>query len=186
MKRKRVIFIDRDGTLIEEGEYLRDPAQVRLIPGVTAALRALKAAGFFCVVVSNQSGLGRGLISRIEVERVQRRFVRLLRDRGVKLDGYYWCPHKPSDRCPCRKPKLGLVKRAAKDLHIDWRKSISVGDRPSDYVLGKRTGGYGLLVLTGYGRHWAKQKQAVKPDHVARDFKSAARWIIQRKDRLTS
>ena len=178
MKRKPempLILLDRDGTLIEERNYLTDPKQVRLLPGVVRGLRRLKRAGFRIVVISNQSGVGRGLITQDQLRRVNRRFLQLLSEKKAPLDGLYWCSHSPSARCGCRKPKLELVKRAAKDLGMSWKGSISVGDRPSDVRIGQKTGGAGVLVLTGYGRRWRCKADA---DYVARNFKDVVSWIM--------
>jgi len=170
-----LILLDRDGTLIEEKGYLSDPEGVKLLPGVVQGLKKLKRAGFRVVVVSNQSGVGRGLISMGQLEIVNRRFLQLLKAKKAAPDGVYWCPHRPSAHCFCRKPKLGMVKRAARELKVSWKKSISVGDRPSDIQLGQKTGGSGVLVLTGYGRRW--RRTSVKADHVAKDFGGAVSWI---------
>jgi len=174
---KPLLLLDRDGTLIEEGEYLTEPERVRLLPGVPQALRQLRRAGFKQVVVSNQSGVGRGLITVSQLRLVNRRFLQLLKAKKAPIDGIYWCPHKPSARCSCRKPKLGMAKRAAKALGTSWNRSISVGDKPSDVRLGQRSGGWGVLVRTGYGKRW--KKDFVKPDFVARNFKAAVPWIIR-------
>jgi D-glycero-D-manno-heptose 1,7-bisphosphate phosphatase len=179
----RLVLLDRDGTLIEEGEYISDPKQVHLLPGVPAALRRLKRAGFKVVVATNQSGVGRGLISLKQLHAVNRRFLQDVKRRGAAVDGLYWCPHLPSKHCACRKPKLGMAKRAARDLGLSWKKSISVGDKPSDVLFGQRTGGRGILVRTGYGKKW--KTSDVKPDHTAKDLKAAVTWIIrQKKERL--
>ena len=174
-----ILFLDRDGTLIEEGEYLTDPDQVRLLRGVPQALRTLKKAGFPLVVVSNQSGVGRGFITPAELRSVNRRFLKLLKVKKAPIDGLYWCPHRPSAHCSCRKPALGMVKRAARELRRSWKHSISVGDRPSDIRLGHNAGGMGVLVLTGYGRSWRRKSGA---DYVAKNLHDAARWIIQRSE----
>jgi len=178
LSEKPLLLLDRDGTLMEDRHYLTDPRQVRLLPGVPQALRQLKRAGFKRVVVSNQSGVGRGLLTLAQLHRVNRRFVHLLKMNKASVDGLYWCPHQPSARCSCRKPKLGLAKRAAAALGVSWKGSISVGDKPSDVRLGQRSGGWGILVRTGYGKRWKKNE--VKPDHVARDLKTAVPWIIKR------
>ncbi len=180
-----LILLDRDGTLIEEGEYLTDPRKVKLLPGVIPSLKRLQRSGCRAVVVSNQSGVGRGIISRAQLKKVNARFEFLLEQKGVQLDGFYWCPHAPRVRCACRKPKLGLVKRAARDLRLSWRGAISVGDRPSDVRLGQRCQGRGILVLTGYGRKWAGKSHQARPDYVARNLNVAVDWILkqERKDR---
>jgi len=180
---KPLLLLDRDGCLIEEGDYLTDPRCVKILPGVPAALRQLRRAGFQMVVISNQSGIGRGLIKPTQLKAVNRRFLHLLKLKKASVDGLYWCPHTPSARCPCRKPKLGLVKQAAAKLKVSWRKSISVGDRPSDVLLGQRTRGKGILVLTGYGRFWKKKLGAVHPDYIATNFALAAQWIIRHQER---
>src|ERR1700687_616855 len=152
--RKPLLLLDRDGTLIVEEDYLADPARGRLLPGVPEALRKLKKAGFHLAVLSNQAGVGLGLMTMGQLRSVNRRFLQLLKAEHASVDGLYWCPHGPHDGCSCRKPKLGMVRRAAKDLGIAWKGSISVGDRSSDVEVGQRTGGWGILVLTGYGKKW--------------------------------
>ena len=174
--KKTLILLDRDGTLIEEEGYPTDPKRVRLYPGVPRALRELKKAGFRLAVVSNQSGVGRGLVTLTQLRSVNRRFLQMLKKRRAPIDGLYWCPHRPEDGCSCRKPKLGMARRAARDFKVSWKRSISVGDRPSDVEMGRRTGGKGILVLTGYGKRWKKSSTA---DHIARNFKEAAEWILK-------
>jgi len=179
-KRSSIVFLDRDGTLIEEGDYLRDPRQVKVIPGAAGALRRLGRAGFPLVVLSNQSGVGRGLITARQLRAVRKRFEDLFRRRGIRFDGYYWCPHAPGDRCDCRKPKLGLVKRAARNLGRPWRRHVSIGDRRSDVQIGQRTGGLGILVTTGYGKSWRGRLGRVRPDAIVPDIGRAASWILRR------
>ncbi len=179
-KAKPLLLLDRDGTLITEQDYLKDPRKVRFLSGAPAALRRLARAGFPLVVTSNQSGVARGLMTRNDVRRVHARFERLLRAEGVRLAGIYFCPHLPSAGCNCRKPRLGMVHQAARDLGRSWRSSISIGDKWGDVALGQRTGGQGVLVLTGYGRHSLRQKKRHKaPDFVARNFATAAQWILK-------
>jgi histidinol-phosphate phosphatase family protein len=179
-----VLFLDRDGTLIEEGEYMKHPRQVRVLPGVYRALRELKSKGFRIVVVSNQSGVGRGLITPRQMRSVHQKFESDLRRHKVVLDGFYFCPHHPGRGCGCRKPKPGMLKQAARELNLKWRSAISVGDRPSDVELGQRTGGLGILVKSGYGAAWARSKNKGRPDHVAKDFAAAARWILKNTERI--
>ncbi len=178
-QRKPTLFLDRDGTLIEEKDYLKDPSQVKLLPGVVAGLKTLKKAGYALAVVSNQSGVGRGMLTRVDVERVNRHFISLLKSRGVTVKKVYWCPHLPSDRCSCRKPAPGLLKKAARDLGTAWRGGISVGDRQSDIDLAQSAGGKGILVLTGYGRENWKAGRVKHPDYVAKNFTDVVRWILK-------
>ncbi len=178
MDKKPLLLLDRDGTLIAETDYPSDPKDVRLFSGVPRALRQLKKAGFRMVVLSNQSGVGRGFVTPKELQSVNRRFIELLKAKKAPIDGLYWCPHHPKEGCSCRKPKLGMARRAARDLGMSWKRSISVGDRPSDVKMGQRSGGHGILVLTGYGKQWKKKSGA---DYVARNFSQAAAWILKRK-----
>lgn len=165
-------FIDRDGTLIVERHYLADPEGVELIPGAGAALRALREAGYALIVVTNQSGIARGLIRPAEYEAVAARVAELLAAEGVELDGVYHCPHHPdhSGPCDCRKPGLGLYRRAAMEHRLDFGGSLFVGDRQSDVLPALALGGSGYLVQTGYGRGEganAPERIVVVPDLAA-------------------
>src|SRR5262249_20130076 len=150
-----------------------------LLPGVVKGVRRLQAAGLRVVVISNQSGVGRGLITRAQAEKVNQRFVSMFHRRGVRLDGFFWCPHAPARKCACRKPRPKLLKEAAQKLGVSWRRAISVGDRPSDIQLAQRAGGKGVLVLTGYGREWARQWPGRAPDFKAANFEKAVAWILR-------
>lgn len=147
------VFLDRDGTLIVEREYLADPEGVTLLPGALEALGLLRDAGFMLVVVTNQSGIARGLYGVEEYHAVARRVERLLGSRGIRLDGTYFCPHHPdvTGPCPCRKPATGLFRAAAEDLGLDLAASFFVGDRFRDVLPALELGGTGILVRTGYG-----------------------------------
>jgi len=134
------VFLDRDGTLIEDVGYPRDPEAVRLLDGAPEALAALRRAGFALVVVSNQSGIGRGLVSREEADAVHARFVRELRARGVELDDVRYCPHAPEEACACRKPAAGLLLDSARELGLDLERSFMVGDKPADVEAGRTAG----------------------------------------------
>lgn len=146
-------FLDRDGTIVEEAHYLDDPDRVVLIDGAAEGMRALAEAGFALVVVTNQSGIARGLYTAVEFHAVQQRVEELLADRGVAIDLALFCPHHPdfSGPCDCRKPGLGMYRDAAARLDLDLARSIYVGDRIKDVLPALETGGRGFLVLTGYG-----------------------------------
>lgn len=148
---KPCMFFDRDGTLIEERNYLSDPSQVALIPGAAEAVRLARQAGYLAVVLTNQSGVGRGYFTMAEVETVQRRLEELLAEEGARLDAIYVCPHAPGDGCACRKPLPGLAVQAAGDLGIDLSASWMIGDKAADLELAAAAGMRGALVLTGYG-----------------------------------
>lgn len=134
----KAVFVDRDGTLIVDVGYPRDPELVEFLPGALNALRRLAQLGFSIVVISNQSGIGRGLVSNPEAEQVHQRFIDLLANSGVQLSGAYYCPHAPTDGCDCRKPAPGLIMRAANDLNLNPEQSFLVGDKSSDVEAGER------------------------------------------------
>lgn len=150
------VFLDRDGVLIEEVEYLARPAQVRLIPGAAASIRAANAAGWKVVVVSNQSGVARGLFPESVLPDVHRVIAEQLGE--AKIDGFYYCPHHPTQGqgryridCDCRKPKPGMLLQAARELGIDLAESWTIGDRLTDLQAGAGAGCRTILVRTGYG-----------------------------------
>ncbi len=137
---RAAIFLDRDGTVIEDVGYLSDPDQVRLLPGALSALRRLRQAGFALVLVSNQSGVGRGFVTEAQAQTVHERMVQILGNGGVLLDGAYYCPHSPDEGCSCRKPSPEMVQRAAIDLDIDLERSFLIGDQFRDLEAGRRAG----------------------------------------------
>jgi D,D-heptose 1,7-bisphosphate phosphatase len=172
------VFIDRDGTLIIERYYLADPARVELIPGALEALRRLKRAGYALVLVTNQSGIARGLYSIDDFRAVQARLAEVLNAGGVVLDGVYYCPHHPDfgPPCDCRKPALGLFRRAAIDLDLDLAASAYIGDRIKDVEPAAALRGRGILVCTGYG---AELASALSPGiEVAGDLMEAAKLLV--------
>jgi len=133
----RGLFLDRDGTVIEECGYLRDPALVRALPGAVEALAALASEGWKPIVVSNQSGVGRGLITVPQMEEVQRRFLDLMESSGVPIVDSYVCTHTPEDGCQCRKPSPLLLRRAAAEHELDLTESWMIGDREGDILCGR-------------------------------------------------
>jgi D-glycero-D-manno-heptose 1,7-bisphosphate phosphatase len=155
------VFLDRDGTIVEDPGYLHDPAAVRLLPGAARAIRRLNEAGWRAVLVSNQSGIARGIFTEADYHAVQRRLEELLATEGARLDASFFCPHHPefTGPCPCRKPGTKLFEDARDALGIDFARSWFVGDRPSDVAPAARLGGTGILVLTGEGeRHREEMK----------------------------
>lgn len=137
---KRALFLDRDGTIIEDRGYMRDPADVVLLPGAAEALRDLERAGWTLIVVSNQSGVGRGFIAPAEMDAVQARFLELMGSAGVGITASYLCAHHPDEDCGCRKPGALHLEQAAREHGIDLRESWMVGDRESDILCGKNAG----------------------------------------------
>ena len=142
------VFLDRDGTIIADVGYLGDPDRVRLLPGAAEAIGRLNRAGLLAVVVTNQSGIARGLFDEEAYEATRRRLDRLLADQGARLDGQYHCPHHPelSGPCQCRKPGLQLYRRAAEELAIDLTASWWVGDRLRDVQPATALGGRGIVL----------------------------------------
>jgi histidinol-phosphate phosphatase family protein len=136
----RALFLDRDGTLMVDTGYVRDPANVELLPGAAPLLREARRLGLAIVVVSNQSGIARGLITPAELELVQRRFEELLAAHGVRIDDVRFCLHGPDDGCACRKPMPGLLQEAALALGIDLGRSIMIGDKEADVLAGRNAG----------------------------------------------
>jgi len=142
------VFLDRDGTLIRDLAHAADPATVRPLPGVVVALRALQQAGYALVVASNNSGVARGLFTAGEAREMGRRLLAVLARRGVTIDGYYFCPHHPTEgrvpgldvECDCRKPRPGMLLQAAGELGLDLPASWMVGDLPSDVLAGEAAG----------------------------------------------
>jgi D-glycero-D-manno-heptose 1,7-bisphosphate phosphatase len=148
------MFLDRDGTLMVEREYLADPAGVTLVDGAVDALARLQRdAGLPVVIVTNQSGIARGLYTEADYHRVAARLQSVLEEAGVPPDGTYYCPHHPdlTGPCSCRKPGTGMYERAAAELGLDLAASWYVGDKVSDVLPAVTLGGKGILVRTGYG-----------------------------------
>jgi D-glycero-D-manno-heptose 1,7-bisphosphate phosphatase len=176
MSSRRFVLLDRDGTLIVEKHYLSDPEQVELIEGAADGLRRLAARGLGLVVVSNQSGIGRGFFDTTRLAEIHERLLRELRAEGVALDGIFVCPHHPDERCACRKPRTGLALRAAAELGFDPARAFVVGDMASDVALGRALGATTLLVRTGHGAATLERGEA-RPDHVVADLREAAHRI---------
>jgi histidinol-phosphate phosphatase family protein len=147
------VFLDRDGTLIEDRHYIRDPAEVVLLPGAAEAVRRLNAAGLASVVVTNQSGIARGRLTEADYAATAARLEQLLAAEGARLDGQWHCPHLPglTGPCDCRKPGLLLYRQAAAALDLDLRRSWWIGDRLRDLQAALRFGGRGILVCSGQG-----------------------------------
>jgi D-glycero-D-manno-heptose 1,7-bisphosphate phosphatase len=148
------VFLDRDGTLIEEVGHLGDPDGVVVLPGVPGALGRLAADGYALVVVSNQAGVARGLFTEEDIRAVNARTAELLRAEGAPpIEGWYWCPHHPefTGPCDCRKPEPGMLKRASEELDLELERSWMVGDHPVDAGAARAAGVRPIVVRTGHG-----------------------------------
>jgi histidinol-phosphate phosphatase family protein len=178
------VFLDKDGTLIEDIPYNVDPGLIRLAPGAAEGLAALHEAGHPIVVVSNQSGVARGRFPEAALAEVERSLRRLLAAFGVPLAGFYYCPHHPEGcvreyavRCPCRKPAPGMLRRAAADLGLDLEHSWMVGDILDDVEAGRQAGCRTVLIDNGNETQWRGGRRR-RPHHVAADLAEAARLIL--------
>jgi histidinol-phosphate phosphatase family protein len=180
-KRNRAVFLDRDGVVIEEVDYLSRPEQLQLIPGAARAIVRLRRAGFKVVLVTNQSGVARGYLALKTLREVHRLLMRRLAVRGAKFDGLHYCPHLPTQAggkgCACRKPRLGMIEKARRRFHIDLSRSYLVGDTTTDMLTAKRAGCTAVLVRTG--KAGRDKVYAAEPDRTCRDIASAADWILR-------
>ena len=177
-QRRPAVFLDRDGTLIEDVDYLSSADQIRVFSFSARALKILKDQGFLLVVISNQSGVGRGLLDIPTLESINVAVVDIL---GRAIDAVYYCPHLPEDNCTCRKPLIGMVKKAVDELNIDIANSWIVGDKKSDIETGFNGGMSTALVLTGYGEQDLKRLTRM-PDIVADNLWAAAQEICSRTE----
>jgi D-glycero-D-manno-heptose 1,7-bisphosphate phosphatase len=179
VKLRAAVFIDRDGTLITERRYLADPEGVELIPGAVEAMNALRDAGFALVVVTNQSGIARGLYTLADYRAVADRLDALLADQGITVDATEFCPHHPDESgpCSCRKPDTGMHRKAAEEHGLDVARSFFIGDKVSDVLPASALGGQGILVRTGYG----SESEAHVPAGawVVDDLAAAGRRILE-------
>jgi D-glycero-D-manno-heptose 1,7-bisphosphate phosphatase len=179
-RRRRAVFLDRDGTLIEDVGHLRDPEVVRLLPGTAGAIKRLNDHGLLAIVVTNQSGIARGLLSRHQYQLGERRVDELLQAQGARLDAHYFCPHLPelTGPCDCRKPGVLLYRQAAEHFNIELGASWWVGDRMRDVLPAEAFRGRGILVLTGEGATEARDGNASRFAQ-ARDLAGAVELILK-------
>lgn len=183
MKRKAV-FLDRDGTIIHDANYLDKKENIKLFDGAAEAIKKLNEAGFIVIIITNQSGVARGYFAEEIVIKLNKELVRMLEKEGAKIDGVYYCPHhtkgsieKYSIECECRKPKIGMLKKAAEDFDIDLPNSYMVGDKPDDINLAKNAGCKSILVKTGYG---VDSMDKCSPDFIAEDIVEAVEIILKK------
>ncbi len=189
--KNKAVFLDRDGTIIREGEYLADPAGVEILKGAASGIKALRQAGFIVIVATNQSGVARGFFTEQDMQRVNERMQELLAAEGAELDGIYYCPHYPEGKvreyvqvCYCRKPGPDMLFTAAQERNIDLFKSWVIGDKATDIEFGFKQGLRTILVLTGYGRETQTKgfSSSLKPNLIVPDLEAAASAIIAAED----
>jgi len=192
MKKNAAIFLDRDGVINEEVGYLDSLDKLKVIPCAYEAIKLINESGMKAVVISNQAGVARGLITEEFVKKTNNHLQLILRERGVYINNFYYCPHHPTEGeepyrqiCDCRKPAPGMFLEAARDLNIDLELSYMVGDRFLDMEAAKKAGVKGILVRTGYGKELLqddgpnKATPENKPDFIAEDILEAIRWILR-------
>jgi D-glycero-D-manno-heptose 1,7-bisphosphate phosphatase len=185
------VFLDRDGTIIDDVGYLRALSQIDLLPWSADAIRQLNDAGFLVVVITNQSGVARGYFDEAHVQATHASLDAMLRSRGARIDGYYYCPHYPAAAdprygidCDCRKPAAGLLLRAAADLDIDLASSWMIGDWWRDVQAGAGAGTRTILIRTGRSDvHRPAPPDAPQPDAILNNLMEAAGWILRSSSR---
>jgi D-glycero-D-manno-heptose 1,7-bisphosphate phosphatase len=185
----RAVFLDRDGTVSEEVGYVNHIDRFRLYPWSADSIRRIREAGFLAFLITNQSGVGRGYFPETLVHETYRLLQRELELSGTRLDGMYYCPHHPDAKldeyrrhCSCRKPRPGMLLRAAEEWELDLEASFLVGDRYLDVQTAHAAGVRGVMVLSGYGRGEYLYERSLwerPPDHVAENLADATDWIVQ-------
>ncbi len=180
----RAVFLDKDGTLVEDIPYNVNPSLLRLADGAVAGLRMLQEAGYELIVVTNQSGVARGFFSEQDLLPLNERLRDLLLAAGVVLTGFYYCPHHPQGKvrnyaidCSCRKPQPGMLMRAANEHNLDLAASWMVGDILNDVEAGNRAGCRTILLNNGHETEWDLSSPR-RPDYMVKDLAEAARAII--------
>jgi histidinol-phosphate phosphatase family protein len=182
----KTVFLDRDGVINRNrDDYVKCVSEFEFLPGAKDALRKLNKAGFRVVVISNQQGVGKGLISHEDLDEINRQFVEGVAESGGRIDGIYYCPHLSIENCDCRKPATGLLERASCELDFPLREAILVGDAASDIEAGKRSGCWTIAVLTGRLSEAEIRDLPVQPDEVAPDLAAAVDRILEREQKKT-
>lgn len=176
-----VVFVDRDGVINRNlvGDYVRTADQFEFLPGAIEGLARLKSAGCTVIILSNQAGVGKGLMSSADLERINDEMLRAISEHGGEVSAVYYCTHRKDEGCACRKPQAGLFARAAQDLGISLEGSYLIGDALSDLQAGVNAGCRTVIVLTGRASASEIESWERKPDHVADDLPSAVGWIVE-------
>jgi len=187
MSKRRVVFLDRDGTLNRDVGYPGHFGQIHFYPAAADAVRKLKESGYAAVVITHQSGVGLGYFTEESLSDLHRQFAAALAGEGARLDGIYYCPHHPDSPdetyrrdCSCRKPRPGLLLRAASELNLDLEGCAMIGDKVDDILLGRSVGARSILVLTGYGKEarGILAESPRPPDFIADGILQAVDWVL--------
>jgi histidinol-phosphate phosphatase family protein len=176
----RAIFIDRDGTLNEDSGYVSTPEQLILYPWAAEAVRLINTAGFKAIVITNQSGVARGMYTEQTLAEMHSQMIEELARQGARIDAIYYCPHHPDETCACRKPRTGMLDAASRDHDIDLARSFVIGDKASDINVAANAGARAALVLSGYGRETIARPDQwpCEPAIVAENVLEAVRRIL--------
>lgn len=166
----KVVVLDRDGTIVIDRHYMSDPAALKFEPGAAVGLRKMSGMGFRLVIITNQSGIARGLFSPTQLDAVHERLRQMLHSIEVSVDGIYYCPHGPEEGCDCRKPNLGLMRRASKELGFEASQAIVIGDKESDIEFGRRAGAMTMLIAKSSSR----PALTMTPDYIVGNLNDAA------------
>ncbi len=179
MDKNVAVFVDRDDTLMVDVGYCRNPDQVQLLPGVADGLKLLSQHGYYAIVVTNQSGIARGYFSPRELEAVHSRLLKELNTHGADLRAIYYCPHHPEESCSCRKPRPGLLLRAASELNLKLRSCYTIGDREWDIEAGRAAGTQTILLSNNAKLGGQPDKLKTQADYVAQDLLEAVLLILK-------
>jgi D-glycero-D-manno-heptose 1,7-bisphosphate phosphatase len=181
----RAVFLDRDGTIIEDTGYVSTPQDVRFLPGSIAAIKELNQAGYKVIVITNQSGVARGFFSESMLQTIDKSIQKAVLSGGGHIDAFYYCPHHADhgfypyrQECGCRKPSPGLIKKAAHDHQVALDQSFMIGDHSGDVTAGQQAGVRTVFVTTGHGAEEQK-KLKKQPDRIAADLAGAVNWLLK-------
>jgi len=174
-QRNNVVILDRDGTIVVDRHYLSDPDALEFEPGAQAGLRRMSDMGFRLVVITNQSGIARGMFSLARLAEIHDRMRQMLQTIGVALEGVYFCPHGPEEGCDCRKPGLGLMRQASQELGFEMSQSIVIGDKDSDVEFGRRAGAITMLIA----KPGFRPASTTCPDYIVGNLNDAADIMSQ-------
>jgi len=173
----KFVILDRDGVLNEDPGYVHKIEDFKLLPGVTEALQLLKKR-FRFIIITNQSGIGRGYYTEVEFHMFNNHLLSELKKHKINIEKTYYCPHTPEEKCNCRKPKITFIKEAEREFQIDLKNSFVIGDHPSDIKLGKNLNCKTIYLLTGHGEKHKKELDT-KPDFITDNLTEASQWIMQ-------
>lgn len=192
---KKAVFMDRDGTINQDVGYPHTYSSIKIFPYSFDAVKKINQAGLLAVIISNQSGVGRGIIKELNLQKIHQKMCSVFAQYQAKIDGIYYCPHYPlasnpkyKQECLCRKPQPGLALQASNELNIDLPRSYMIGDKVEDILLGLNIQATPILVLTGYGKQSLSQLQekGISPAWVAPNLLYAVNWILDREKKLIS